>query len=68
MNKLLLGLMLGIGIGILIAPDKGTATRKKLKEGFDDLLETAGDTLDDLVDQGRQAFNTAKDKVSENLG
>lgn len=39
----LAGAVVGAGIGILLAPDKGSETRKKLKEGMDkskgDLME-----------------------------
>jgi len=38
---LLTGLAVGIGIGILLAPDKGSETRKKL-------ADTAGDLFDKL--------------------
>jgi len=37
----LTGIAVGIGIGILLAPDKGSKTRKKL-------ADTAGDLLDKL--------------------
>lgn len=68
MNKVLIGLMLGIGIGILIAPDKGTATRKKIREKLDDVLDKAGETFGDIVEQGRDAYDTGKEKISDILG
>jgi len=37
MNKFLLTLTAGIAIGILIAPRKGSETRKILSDGLDDL-------------------------------
>jgi gas vesicle protein len=30
------GVLIGVGIGILFAPDKGSKTREKFKDGFDD--------------------------------
>lgn len=68
MNKVLIGLMVGIGIGILIAPDKGTATRKKIREKLDDVLDKAGETFGDIVEQGRDAYDTGKEKISDILG
>ena len=38
-GKVLAGIGLGIGIGMLIAPDKGTVTRKKLKNKLNDMYE-----------------------------
>jgi gas vesicle protein len=42
-EKLLLGVLagaaVGAGLGILFAPDKGINTRKKIKDGFDDVTE-----------------------------
>ena len=35
----LTGVAIGAGIGILFAPDKGSKTRMKIKEGFDDVKD-----------------------------
>ena len=40
-GKFLAGLALGIGIGVLFAPKKGSETRKDLKIKMDELLEKA---------------------------
>ena len=67
MNKLLLGVLAGIAIGIAIAPDKGSKTRQKFREGFDDFKKKATDAAKDFadeVDKGfakvRTAFNGAQ--------
>jgi len=39
MNKVLMALLAGIAVGILIAPAKGSETRKKLQDGFDRLAD-----------------------------
>ena len=67
MNKTILTLLVGIGIGLLIAPDKGSATIKKLKRKYDDLKDQAQDRIDDLADNTRSAVNTARSKVKSVL-
>ncbi len=39
-GKLLAGIGLGVGIGMLFAPEKGTETRKKLKRKLNDMCES----------------------------
>ena len=39
LNKVLISLLSGIAIGILIAPDKGSTTRDKLRDGFNDVAD-----------------------------
>src|ERR1700743_2759844 len=63
MNKILLALAAGIGIGLLVAPDKGSNTRKKLKNNFDDLKDQAQDSIDELADNAKHAIITANRKA-----
>ncbi len=42
-SKLLAGLAIGAGLGVLFAPKKGSDTRKELKVKFDELLQKAKD-------------------------
>lgn len=65
MNKILLALLAGVAIGVLIAPDKGSETLRKLRGRLDDLKDEAKDQADDLADKARSAFNKGRDKVSE---
>jgi len=55
MNKFLTGLAIGIAIGCLIAPDKGTETRrrlsakgKQLKDQFNDFVDSWAEKIDSL--------------------
>ncbi|MEO5684862.1 MAG: YtxH domain-containing protein [Chitinophagaceae bacterium] len=43
MNKVMIALIAGFVAGILLAPEKGSITRKKLNDGFDDLSNKLAD-------------------------
>jgi gas vesicle protein len=67
MNKLLTGLAIGVAIGILLAPDKGSETRKKiaekgndLKDMFNDFVDTLSDKIDSIRGQAEDAVEAAK--------
>ena len=60
-------MLAGIGIGMLLAPDKGSATRKKLTGKFSDLKDQAKDGIDDLADNAKHAINSARQKVKSAL-
>ena len=49
LGKFLLGLGAGIGLGILLAPKKGSETRKDLKEKLDNLIAKVKDLDKDEV-------------------
>lgn len=68
MNKLLLTLIIGIGLGILIAPAKGSDTVQKLRDKLDDFNDNLQDKSDDLMDRekdmvkkGKKLFDSALD-------
>jgi gas vesicle protein len=67
MNKTLLALLAGIGIGMLVAPDKGSSTRKKLRGKFQDFKDDAEDQISDLVDKGREVVKAGKSKIADAL-
>ncbi len=50
--KMINSLLLGVVIGILIAPEKGTETRKKIVRAVDD----AKDCVADFVDKTKSNF------------
>jgi len=59
--KLLQAVLVGIAIGILIAPDKGSATRRKLAGKLSDLNDDAEEYLSDAADN-------IKDKAGDIAG
>jgi len=48
-GKLLAGVAIGAGLGVLFAPKKGSETRKELKEKIDELVKKAKDLDKDEI-------------------
>jgi hypothetical protein len=65
MNKILVGLLAGIAIGVLLAPDKGSETLRKLRSRINDYTDQAEDEADELADKAKSAINKGKKKVNE---
>jgi len=73
---LLAGCAIGVGLGILYAPDKGEVTRKKMKEkakekaeefeaSFDENMEKVRVKVDDLIEDLEKKINSFKRKEKE---
>ena len=54
---LLAGAAIGVGLGILFAPDKGSKTREKIKEGLDDLKDQTKTKWNDLEEETKEKFS-----------
>jgi gas vesicle protein len=58
---LITGIVLGTGLGMLLAPQSGARTRRQLRNMVEDVTERAGefaddakDTMNDVVERGRK--------------
>ena len=65
LGALLLGAAIGVGLGILFAPDKGSETRKKIMKTGEDLKDDFADKLNDFVESLKDKFDEAKAKASD---
>lgn len=67
-GKILLGVLAGVAagaaLGILLAPDKGSVTRKKISRKSDDLTEELGDKFDEFVDGITRKFEEVKEDAA----
>ena len=62
--KALYLILAGVAIGILVAPDKGSETWRKIKDSFDDWKDGAMDKVNDIVGQGNDVVDKAKDPAA----
>ena len=60
-SKLLTGFAIGLAVGILLAPEKGSETRKKIAQKSSDLKDKFSDFVDSLADK----FDSLKDEASD---
>lgn len=63
MKKALLLLMAGVALGILLAPEKGSTTWKKIVDGLDEFREKAMDEINSLVDSGKDFVGKEKNRA-----
>lgn len=69
--KIVLGTAFGIGLGMLLAPAKGSKTRKKIKKKIDETKEALNDettTLQDTLNHTANDIGNEMEKHSLKLG
>ena len=64
---LLAGAAVGVGIGILFAPDKGSKTREKIKDGFDGMKDQAKSKFNTFENETKEKFSNAKDDLKDKV-
>lgn len=60
---LLAGAAVGVAIGMLLAPDSGANTRKKLTDGSKKLTDALRDSVDGSIDSLKEKFSSGMDEV-----
>ena len=65
MSKVLFGFTIGLLAGLLIAPDKGSESRKKLERAGRDLKNKFNDFVDNLNDKWESLKTEANDMASQ---
>jgi gas vesicle protein len=64
---LLAGAAIGAGLGILFAPDKGSKTREKIKDGLDDIKNQAQNNWESIETETKEKFSRTKEDLKETV-
>ncbi|MEC4048170.1 YtxH domain-containing protein [Flavobacterium sp. SUN046] len=64
---LLAGAAIGVGLGILFAPDKGSKTREKIKDNLDDLKEEAKSKINSIEEGAKEKFSKSKEELKDTV-
>ncbi len=67
-DGLVLGILAGVGLGLLFAPQTGAETRQKLRkwrEENDDLIQQTKETTETLISRTKDAIEEGLDKLGK---
>ena len=53
-SALVTGFCLGVGTGVLLAPQSGARTRRRLKSLAEDMVEETAEAVDEVIERGRR--------------
>jgi gas vesicle protein len=65
MKAFLVGLGIGVGLGVLFAPDSGEETRREIGDRLNDFAADARRQAGDVANQVRDNVRTVKEAVTE---
>ena len=66
-GALVLGALIGAGVAVLIAPDKGSVTRDKLKKEGKEVKDQLVSDIKEVKEDMSKAAKSGKDKFKEDL-
>ncbi|HEX9728180.1 MAG TPA: YtxH domain-containing protein [Gemmatimonadales bacterium] len=64
---LLVGAVMGAGAALLVAPESGTVTRRRLSRRFRDLKDDAADQLGEIRDDASRGLRRQRRKIKRRL-
>lgn len=67
--KTILGLLAagaaGVAIGMLLAPDKGSKTRKTIKDKLSETSEDLSEVVNNIISSGQELLHFGKERLDE---
>ncbi|TYA94768.1 YtxH domain-containing protein [Seonamhaeicola marinus] len=66
-GTLILGALIGAGIGVLLAPEKGKITRDKLKKEGKEIKDQITEDFKEVKEDVSKAAQSGKDKFKEDM-